>query len=114
MQTVKNRVNHNQMMQRENFLIYILINEVFHSLFTSHPLKPTKVPHASMRMCAHTQIALLHGSHSPIPGAIPLPSGTKPNTIQTLTYPKFVHFNHKNISKVYFPFCIVHVQYIFT
>jgi len=53
-QTAKNRVNHNQMMQMENFLICILINEVSHSLFTSHLLETRKVPRASTRARART------------------------------------------------------------
>ena len=95
MQTAKNRVNHNQMMQTEHFLIYILINEVYHSLFTSHLLKPRKVPRTSTHARAHTHThthihistALFHSSYSPKPGAIPLPNGTKPQARLSLIYP---------------------------
>jgi len=67
MQTAKNRVNHNQMMQIENFLIYILINEVYHSLFTSPLLEPRKVPctstHAHARMHARTHAHMRMHTH---------------------------------------------------
>jgi len=52
------------MMQGENFLIYILINEVYHSLFTSHLLEPRKVPRASTH--AHTFPSQLHCFTVPI------------------------------------------------
>jgi hypothetical protein len=124
METTKNRVNHNQMMQRKNFLICILVNEVYHSFFTSHQLEPRKLPCASTHACSHTHThthtcihfstALFHSSYSPKSGVITLPSGTKPKASPTSTYPQFVHFNHQNNSTVYFTSIIIHVQYIRT
>jgi hypothetical protein len=97
MQTAKNRVNHNQMMRRENFLIYILICEVYHSLFTSHPLKPTKVPHASMRTCTHTHTHTNHTASQFLltqTRCYPTAQWHKTKCKTNINNPKFVYFSH--------------------